>query len=139
MGKELKVTITNELSGIEQVQTQFDQFALLNKLEPDITYKINLAIDELITNTISYGFEDDKKHYITVHVTIQEKSLSVIIEDDGKIFNPLEVSVPELDQSVEERKIGGLGIYLTRQFTDELSYKRKAGKNIISFKKKIIP
>ncbi|MBC8400402.1 MAG: ATP-binding protein [Candidatus Marinimicrobia bacterium] len=138
MGKELNVTIVNELSEIERVQTQLEQFGLTHNLDPGFIYKINLAIDELITNTISYGFADDKKHYINIIVTLVEKKLMATIEDDGKYFNPLEVPTPELDQSIEERKIGGLGIYLTRQFTDELSYKRENRKNVISFTKEII-
>ena len=138
MGKELNVTIVNELSEIERVQTQLEQFGSKHNLDPGFIYKINLALDELITNTISYGFEDDKKHYINIIVTLVEKKLLATIEDDGKYFNPLEVPTPELDQSIEERKIGGLGIYLTRQFTDELSYKRENGKNVISFTKEII-
>jgi len=135
--KELNVTIANELSEIERVQTQLEQFGLKHNLNPGIIYKINLAIDELITNTISYSYEDDKKHFIDINITLGKKKLMVIIEDDGKYFNPLEVPTPRLDQPVERKKIGGLGIYLTRKFTDELSYKRENGKNVISFTKEI--
>ncbi len=138
MYRELNVTIVNELSELERVQTHLEQFGKEYNLDPGFIYKINLAIDELITNTISYGFTDDKQHHIKIIVTLVEKKLLATIEDDGKYFNPMEVPTPELDQSIEERKIGGLGIYLTRQFTDELSYKRENGKNVISFTKEII-
>lgn len=137
MTEDLSITITNNLSEIKQVYTQFEKFGELYHLKPDIIFSVNLAFDELLTNIISYGYNDDKEHLIHIHISLKNDELSAIIEDDGKAFNPLESPEPDTTTSLEERKIGGLGIHLTRHFIDELSYKRENDKNIVSFKKKI--
>lgn len=137
MRQNLSITITNNLSEIKRVYAQLEEFGELCHLKPDIIFSMNLAFDELLTNVISYGYNDDKEHLIQINVSLKNDELIANIEDDGKAFNPIESPEPDITTSIEERKIGGLGIHIMRHFTDELSYKRENNKNIVSFKKKI--
>jgi anti-sigma regulatory factor (Ser/Thr protein kinase) len=99
---------------------------------PDsLTFKVNLVLEELGLNILTYGAED-KVHgpEIKIILTSKEDSLTIEVSDDGHPFNPLEDSKdPNIDGLLEERSIGGLGVHLVRTLMDELSYRRTAGKN----------
>jgi len=102
---------------------------------------IELSLDELLTNIISYGYNDNDSHLITVDLWLEgeDDSKFVIIRlvDDGVKFNPLEKKEVDLDLPLEEKQIGGLGIHLVKKLMDELHYERREDKNVLTLKKKL--
>jgi anti-sigma regulatory factor (Ser/Thr protein kinase) len=93
----------------------------------------NLSLDELITNIVSYGYADTDEHEIRITLTEQEETLVIVLEDDGIAFDPLsQAPDPDLDASVEDRRIGGLGVYFVKSLMDEVSYERRDGWNRIT-------
>jgi len=130
---EWKLIIKNKLSEIAKVVETIDILAEKWDLPMKIAFNLNLAIEELITNTISYGYQDQAEHQIEIFFALSGKSLSIIISDDAKAFNPLEGEhSPDLDTSIEEKKIGGLGIFFAKNIMDSMSYKYENKKNILS-------
>jgi anti-sigma regulatory factor (Ser/Thr protein kinase) len=119
----------------QNLETFGEQFGFSKKL----IFDINLALDELFTNIISYGFKDDAEHIIKVTLTPRNDELCLCIEDDGTPFNPIEFQTPDVTCSVEDCKIGGLGIHIMKKLMDELCYQRCDDKNILNLKKKIGP
>ena len=99
--------------------------------------KINICLDELFTNIVSYGFKDDLEHKIKFTMRADDNMLTVNIEDDGEPFNPLEKKAVELPADVMSAEIGGLGIHITKKLMDNISYERKRGKNKLTIKKTI--
>ena len=94
---------------------------------------LNLSLDELITNIVSYGYRDSDEHEIRVTMTEQSGSLVVVLEDDGMAFDPFtDAPEPDLEAGVEERPIGGLGVYLVKTLMDEVAYERLDGRNRIT-------
>ena len=93
---------------------------------------MHVVIDELLTNIISYAYLDDEKHDIGIKVELSADRLKVSIVDDGIPFNPLGIETPDTELSLEERKIGGLGIHLVRKMMDRVSYRRRIDKNVIT-------
>lgn len=91
--------------------------------------EMNICLDELFTNIVSYGFNDDLEHKIKFTMKVVDNKLIATIEDDGVPFNPLEKAVTELPEDVDSAKIGGLGIHITRELVDKISYERKPGVN----------
>src|SRR5262249_38077622 len=84
----------------------------------------------LVTNTISYGYQGMAPGTIDVHAEMDEKTLTVILEDTGVPFDPRQVPPPaNLHLPVEQRQPGGLGIYLARQGVDHFFYERVGGRN----------
>ena len=106
-------------------------------MDTKILFNINLALDELLTNVISYSYDDNNEHTIEVKITLFSKELVVTITDDGKPYHPLNAPEPDLDKTLEERKVGGLGIHFVKQIMDEIEYKTENNKNILTLKKKI--
>lgn len=127
----------NELEEIQSLAEAIELFGEENGIPAKALFQINLALDELLTNTISYGYPEGGEHEILVSLVLKgERELRLEIRDDGKAFNPLEMGEPDTSQDIDERPIGGLGIHLVRQMMDEIEYRREAKQNILVMKKK---
>ncbi len=125
----------NKLSNIESVLDEIENAGLKNNISDTFVFQIKLCLDEVLTNIISYGFDDLNTHIIEIEYEITNEKFFANIMDDGKEFNPLESEDPDLDSDISKRKIGGLGIFLVKNFMTEINYKRKQNKNILSLSK----
>jgi anti-sigma regulatory factor (Ser/Thr protein kinase) len=93
-------------------------------------YNLRLAVDELATNTISYGYQGMAPGTIDVRAEMDDKTLTVTIEDTGVPFDPRQAPPPSnLHLPPEQRDLGGLGIYLAMQGVDHFFYERVGGRN----------
>ena len=105
---------------------------------PKAIYQINLALEEILVNVARYAYSPNKGIIdISYEISDNPKKLRVIIKDKGKAFNPLEKEEPDLDASVQDRKIGGLGIYIVKNIVDDIKYERINDENILEFIKNI--
>jgi anti-sigma regulatory factor (Ser/Thr protein kinase) len=111
------------------------QFLESNNASPDVIFAASLAIEEIVTNSIKYGYDDGLKNEITVRLALLENMLEIEICDDGEEFNPF--NQPEPDVSSGARQIGGLGIHFVRNMLDTYSYERRDGRNIVKLSKKL--
>ena len=95
-----------------------------------------LAIDELLTNVVKYGYDDDsREHAIEVECIAGDDEFEVRVVDDGREFNPLEFVVSDLGAAIEDREIGGLGLHLLRRMSDRFTYERREGRNYMALVK----
>ena len=100
-------------------------------------YQIRLVAEEVLVNIINYGYPD-KNGDIQINLIPKEKeSLTIEVVDSGISFDPLSRPDPDLSLPLEDRKIGGLGVFLLRKLMDEVSYKRQDNRNILTFVKKL--
>ncbi len=135
--KTFSITMANELDGVGEVLAAFDRFAQQVALPKEATQKVKLAFDELLNNSVSYGFPDGGEHEIEVSVEVLNDRLKVQVVDDGIPFNPFLHVMPDLGSTLAERHIGGVGIELVRKLMDDVSYKRGVGKNIVTLTKQL--
>jgi anti-sigma regulatory factor (Ser/Thr protein kinase) len=89
-------------------------------------YVMRLVIEEIATNIIKYGYGEDNQGIIQLRCTLNDGSLQIIIRDQGRPFDPRECIEPDLCNDVQGRTIGGLGLFLVREFSDYLSYHHDA-------------
>ena len=129
--------LKNDLTELRSLEQHLFNLAGLANLSDKSILRINVCLDELFTNIVSYGFEDDSEHVIKFAVRVEDNLLIIEIEDDGTPFNPLEKIDPEFPANVESAKIGGLGILIIRKLIDSIGYVRKQGKNKLTMHKKI--
>ncbi len=129
--------LKSDLSELDRLCQKLETFGQKFGLPKKLIFEINLALDELFTNIISYGFQDEKEHIIRVTLTPEKGQLCLCIEDDGKPFNPIDFETPDVACSVEECKIGGLGIHIMKKLMDEICYERCEDKNVLNLTKKI--
>ena len=100
--------------------------------------EIELAIEEIFINIATYAYAPGAGNAtIRMEVTGEPKTAVITLKDQGKPYNPLEREDPDVTLSAEERRIGGLGIFLTRQLMDELEYEYTDGSNILTMRKKL--
>ena len=129
--------LKNDLSELRTLRRHLKTCALTIGMSEECFFDINFSLDELFTNVVSYGFKDDLEHPITFRLQIDFETLVISVEDDGMPFNPLEVKDPEMPLDLDGKKIGGLGIFITKKLMDNICYKRERGKNNLTLMKKI--
>ena len=127
-----------ENSNIDVALTPIDQALEAKNVDYKVTYKIHLALEELLSNIINYAY-DEPGGMMDLDFSFEDndETLVIVIKDQGKPFNPFDMKDPDLTGSASERKIGGLGIYLVKNTVDFTNYKREGDSNIITLKKKI--
>ena len=131
----IEVSLGNDLREIAGVAAGIDAFCADYGLEAQIAYAVNLAIDEILTNTISYGYDDEEPHRIELILRLEGATLVVVIVDDSRAFDPSLVSAPDIDASIEDRDLGGLGLFLVQQMMDGVDYQRRDGCNVVTLTK----
>ena len=130
------MSLANDLREIAGVAARVDEFCEGRSLPPQIAYAVNLAIDELLANTIATGYGDDDPHRIEIVLREEADALIVIIVDDGVAFDPTEAQTPDVDGALDEPSIDGLGFLLVRQMMDGVEYRRLQGCNIVTLTKR---
>jgi len=135
----LFTSITNRIENIGTLIGKFETFAGKHDIREEIIQKINIVLDELLTNTISYAYRDTLEHEIEIKIRFYKEKLIVTIMDDGMPYNPFDRSDPDTSLALDDREIGGLGVHLVKLLVDDYSYeyKNQVKKNITSFKKHI--
>ncbi len=98
-------------------------------------FEINLALDELFTNIINHGFDDEAEHQIQVTCARNDEIVKITIRDDGVPFNPLQAPQPDLKCTFGDREIGGLGIHLIKAYIDQIEYQREDDANVLTLTK----
>jgi serine/threonine-protein kinase RsbW len=103
----------------------------------DASYLVSLALEELVTNCIKYGYDDAAEHIVVVVLTVDSDALTMEVIDDGRAFNPLEAPKPDLSLAADDRPVGGLGIHLLRELSDDMLYQRRDGRNRLVLTKRM--
>lgn len=117
-----------EMSGLTLAVARFLEECLVGA---ETRYAVDLTLEEMVSNVVRHGYTDEALHSIAVKVDVHQREVLLAIEDDGHPFNPLEAATPDLDKPIEERRIGGLGIFLVRQTVDSMEYERKGERNVL--------
>jgi anti-sigma regulatory factor (Ser/Thr protein kinase) len=131
----LHLTVRTDLSEIGRIAAQVEAFCAERGLGDEVAQAVNLSLDELLTNTISYGYDDAAGHVIDVELATDGDRLTVVLRDDARAFDPTEAETPDLDADLDDRPLGGLGIHLVRSFMDDVSYSRSNGYNLLTLTK----
>ena len=131
----IEISLANDAAEIAGVAARVEEFCEARDIAPAAVYAVNLAIDELLTNTIGYGYGDDEVHRIEIALRLEADALVVVIADDSAAFDPTQVPEPDTGAPLDEREIGGLGLHLVTQMMDGFAYRRENGRNIVTLTK----
>jgi sigma-B regulation protein RsbU (phosphoserine phosphatase) len=135
-GSKKKVYHLNgETEEIVKLSEDIENFAENNGIPQDTVFKINLSLDELLTNTLSYGYPEGGERNISVSLDVQDNTIVIETCDNAVPFNPLDKEEPDISMDIDERPIGGLGIHIVNKMMDEIVYRRENGFNILTMKK----
>ncbi len=134
----IKLTIHNRLDQIPPLAEEVAAYLGSEGVSPESIMTTNLCLEELLTNTIEYGYGDNEIHEISIDTDLENGELTIEIVDDAARFDPTsDAPTPDIDASIEERPIGGLGIFLTTRFTDSIQYNRQQNHNRLTLKRRL--
>ncbi len=132
------INIKSRTSGLEIMNEKLAKLAEEWDISKDVAFGMNLALEEIATNIIDYGYKGKDDYDIVIRFTLEKHKLRIQIKDGAKEFNPLDMKTPDdLGKPLEERSVGGLGIHLVKKFTDNFSYRRSNNKNIVTLTKSL--
>lgn len=135
--EKLTLRMVNELAELTRVAECVDEFCAAHAVSADCAFKLNVALEELLTNTISYGYQDAQSHEIAIAIAREGDEVVIEVSDDARPFDPLQMNVPEFETPIENRRVGGLGIHLVKTLMDNVAYAYRDGRNHMILRKRI--
>ncbi len=132
-----KLTLHNDVQQISKLADFVDAIAEETSIDPSLAMSLNLALEEAVTNVVMYAYPAGEEGDVDIVAELSDGSLLFTISDKGIPFDPTKKEDADITLGVEERQIGGLGIFLVRQLMDTVEYERKDGYNILTMKKKL--
>lgn len=135
----LTLRLTNRIAEIPRGAELVDAFCARQGMASSVGFAINVSLEELLANTMAYGYRDDHEHEILVHIWRDDADLVVDIADDARPFDPTVIAPPDLTAPLNERPIGGLGIHLVRSMMDHMEYRHDGQQNRVRLRKHIPP
>ena len=122
MAEEIRASLPVRLSRVREFAEEVEAFGQAAGLPDTKVYIVNLTLDELIANVVMYGFDGVADPKINVELTVADKKLVLVLEDNGRPFDPTQDLAPDTTSPLMERPIGGLGRYFVKRLADRLSY-----------------
>lgn len=136
MNNRLQLRLDADLASLPVLDEAIEEFGTAQDWAMDMLFQVKLALEEVAVNVINHGY-GESGHAFDVDLTSEPGALTIRITDEAQAFNPL-TSAPEadLDASVDERRVGGLGLHLVQTMMDEMHYERVDGRNRLTLVKK---
>jgi anti-sigma regulatory factor (Ser/Thr protein kinase) len=131
MKNQYTTLIRNNANDLIKSSKEVNKFLESQLVSSKIVYKVNLVLEEILTNIIKYAFDDEGEHDIRVLLVLEDTGLIIEFVDDGQEFNPLSVPPPRMKESILESTEGGLGLHLVRQAVESIEYHRDKGRNVL--------
>lgn len=136
MGESLTIEVRNTQDAIAPATEEAERWLEAHEVSPRTIYLALLAIEELVTNCIHYGYDDTAEHTIRLEFGLADGALTMEVTDDGHEFDPVNAPEPDFSLELEDRPVGGLGIHMLRKLADEMTYERVDGKNRVRLVKR---
>lgn len=137
MGK-LSLRVEANAEDLRRAQDAVEEFGEEEEWPPTLAYQINLVIEEVGVNVVNYAYQGKAEgHAFDISVASGAEAVTVEVIDDGCPFDPLkDAPPPDLESDVDDRPIGGLGVYFVRKMMDDVRYRREDGKNCLTMVKR---
>ena len=135
--QKITFSLSNSLSELERLSEFLSLIGEKWSLPGKIILQLTLALDELFTNVVSYGLESEPDQEVHFTIARREDEIEIVVSDGGQSFDPTQAPDPDLNLPLDDQPVGGLGIFLMRQYTDNIEYRRENEKNIVTLTKKI--
>jgi serine/threonine-protein kinase RsbW len=123
-------TFKMQLNELQETLLNIEEF--LKQTDEKLKYKVMFICEELLTNLVRHADFEDKTPYITLDIKVNDNNtFELQCKDNAKAFNLLEHKNPDLDADINDRELGGLGIYLLKKYTKKMEYLYEKGFNIL--------
>ena len=124
MTYQITLELLADMAGLEKADKTLDELALAVHLPDETLFQVRLVLEEVLMNVISYGAGEGAVPHVQLNMAQKDGTLSMEIADNGIAFDPLQLPAPDLHAEIDDRPIGGLGIFLVRELMDSVTYRR---------------
>jgi len=136
---EVRLSIQADDQAAGQAGAFAEAFMREAGIAADDVARFLIALEELVTNVVKYGYSDETaRGSVSVTLRLEGDTLRVVLVDDARIFDPFALPAPDLDAALEARPVGGLGLYLVKTMMDETDYRREGGQNVTAFGRRVL-
>ena len=139
MPDEIHAELPVRLSRVREFAAEVEAFGQAAGLPDTKVYIVNLTLDELIANVVMYGFDGVADPQINVELTLSGGKLVLVLEDNGRPFDPTLDSDADTTSSLMDRPVGGLGRYFVKHLADRISYEHVDGQNRVTAEYDLAP
>ncbi len=140
MVKQDTLDITASIDNLDEVIDWMDELLMSCGYSGSAKIQLDIAVEEIYVNIAHYAYEVEGGGNARITITIEDEPLRATIrfEDRGRPYDPLSRQEPDITLSAKDRKIGGLGIFMTRKSMDHMNYEYRNGKNILTIVKNYV-
>lgn len=135
MSQRYQITRAAELESLPLFRDFIAECCSRHNVPDETVFELKLAVDEACTNIIEHGYKDMDPGSIILSFRIEPDRILASITDFGHIFEPAEAPKPNVEAALEDRPMGGLGLYLIYQTMDNIDYESSQDGNILTFTK----
>jgi anti-sigma regulatory factor (Ser/Thr protein kinase) len=125
----LRVSLANDVREVRRINHALGDFLAEEGVPGRTIHHVRLVVEELVVNVVRYAYDDKTRTRSAWMCARSRAASSSPIEDDGRPFNPNDAPAPQLAESLEARRVGGLGIHLVKKLSRELTYARENDRN----------
>ena len=137
---QAKLSLRVDKGALRRVRRFVADFAEARRIGRTEQSRIAILIEELLTNLMKYGDSGIlRPPRVEIELRIVGKQLTILFEDDGKLFDPRAQPAPDLELPLEKRPYGLLGLHIVRTLADSVSYRRRRGHNVVRLVRRIGP
>ncbi len=129
-----QITINSRIEDLQQVNSLLNKYISTHALQESLLFSTQLIAEELIVNTINYGYDGDVEQSISLLLSHNSQHITMTFIDRGKEFNPLEQGEARLGIPKEDEAVGGLGVHLIKEMSDLCHYEYVLGENRFTVK-----
>ena len=109
-----------------------------NGIDDEDAKTLNLAVEEWVVNVINYAYPKGTRGHVELTAKVNDGLMTLVVKDHGIPFDPTQHEDADVEAELEDRPIGGLGIYLVKNIMDSMDYERSAdGYNIVTLTKNL--
>jgi serine/threonine-protein kinase RsbW len=124
-----RTTVPCEAAQLPALAKFLQDFWAAAQLPPEHSLAFEIALEEIFMNVVTHGAPAGSQSRVEVCLALAEDRLTLAVEDGGPPFDPLTLPAPDTHLPLEERQVGGLGVYFVRQLMDAVSYTRVGARN----------
>ncbi len=134
MADGIDITLTADAAALPAVEAALEAFVEGHDLPPRTGYTLALIVEELVTNIVKYGYAGADAGPLKLTVRIDDGRVVGTLIDAGAPFDPTAMEAPDVEADMDDRRIGGLGVHLVRTMSEDFTYRRDDGHNVVSFR-----
>jgi serine/threonine-protein kinase RsbW len=135
---EARVTVRADGQAMAPIRDFLVAFAGAHAIDGDDRSRVLIVVEELITNLVKFGYPGQTPPgSAEITLRLDDDRLSIEIVDDGREFDPFAAPEPDLDATLEARRVGGLGLHLVKSLMDRTAYRRERDRNIVEMSRRV--